>query len=45
MRVAGKWNMLPDLVKSAKTVDSFKNGLDNWMVKEKKRRTAFSGGT
>ena len=30
VRVANKWNMLPDMVKSAATVDNFKNRLDNW---------------
>ena len=29
VRVANKWNLLPDMVKLAATVDSFKNGLDN----------------
>jgi ribonuclease P/MRP protein subunit RPP40 len=46
VRVANKWNMLPDMIKSAKTVNAFKNGLDNWTEKEKRRRTAaFIGGT
>ena len=40
VRVADKWNQLPDLVKTANTLDSFKNGLDNWTEKEKKRRAA-----
>ena len=45
VRVADKWNQLPDLVKSANTVNSFKNGLDNWTEKEKKRRAAaYLGG-
>ena len=33
MRVANKWNQLPDIVKSAKTVNCLKNGLDNWTEK------------
>ena len=46
VRVANKWNLLPDMVKLAATVDSFKNGLDNWTVREKKRRdAAYLGGT
>ena len=46
VRVASKWNSLPDLVKSAKTVNMFKNGLDNWMEREKQRRgTAYIGGS
>ena len=46
VRVASKWNSLPDLVKSAKTVNLFKNGLDNWMEREKQRRgTAYIGGS
>ena len=45
VRVADKWNQLPDLVKSANNVNSFKNGLDNWTEKEKKRRVAaYLGG-
>ena len=45
VRVANKWNQLPDIVKSAKTVNCFKNGLDNWTEKEKKRRAAaYLGG-
>ena len=45
VRVADKWNQLPDQVKSANTVNSFKNGLDNWTEKEKKRRAAaYLGG-
>ena len=45
VRVADKWNQLPELVKSANTVNNFKNGLDNWTEKEKKRRTAaYLGG-
>ena len=40
VRVADRWNQLPDLVKAANTLDSFKNGLDNWTEKEKKRRAA-----
>ena len=40
VRVANKWNHLLDIVKSAKTVNCFKNGLDNWTEKEKKRRAA-----
>ena len=46
VRVASKWNSLPDLVKSANTVNMFKNGLDNWMEREKQRRgTAYIGGS
>ena len=46
MRVANKWNLLPDMVKLAATVDSFKNGLDNWTEREKRRRdAAYLGGT
>ena len=46
VRVANKWNLLPDMVKLATTVDSFKNGLDNWTEREKKRRdAAYLGGT
>ena len=45
VRVANKWNQLPDIVKSAKTVNCLKNGLDNWTEKEKKRRAAaYLGG-
>ena len=45
VRVANKWNQLPDIVKSAKTVNCFKNGLDNWTEKEKQRRAAaYLGG-
>ena len=45
VRVADKWNQLPDQVKSANTVNNFKNGLDNWTEKEKKRRArAYLGG-
>ena len=45
VRVANKWNQLPDMVKSAKTVHCFKNGLDNWTEREKKRRAAaYLGG-
>ena len=45
VRVAEKWNQLPDIVKSANTVNSFKNGLDNWTEREKKKRAAaFLGG-
>ena len=42
VRVASKWNQLPDAVKSAKTVNCFKNGLDNWTVKEKKSSSSSS---
>ena len=46
VRVASKWNSLPDMVKSAKTVNMFKNGLDNWREREKQRRvTAYIGGS
>ena len=46
VRVASRWNRLPDLVKAANSVDSFKNGLDNWTEKEKRRRAAeYRGGT
>ena len=46
VRVANKWNQLPDMGKLAKTVNRFKNGLDNWTGKEKKRRAAaYLGGT
>ena len=46
VRVASKWNSLPDLVKSAKTVNLFKNGLDNLIEREKQRRvTAYIGGS
>ena len=42
----GQWNSLPDLVKSAKTVNLFKNGLDNLIEREKQRRvTAYIGGS
>ena len=36
VRVANTWNLLPDMVKLAATVDSFKNGLDNWTEREKR---------
>ena len=35
LRVIDRWNQLPDLVKAANSTNSFKNGLDNWLVKEK----------
>ena len=43
IRVADKWNQLPDMVKAAKSTNCFKNGLDNWLVKE--RKTAAIRGT
>ena len=46
VRVANKWNMLPDMVKSAARVDTFKNGLNNWTERQKRRReSAYIGGT
>ena len=40
IRVGEKWNQLPDTVKAAKSTNSFKNGLDNWLVKEKLKSLA-----
>ena len=31
--VTDKWNQLPNLIKEANSTNSFKNGLDNWLVK------------
>ena len=43
IRVGEKWNQLPDMVKAAKSTNSFKNGLDNWLVKELKSAATWGG--
>ena len=40
VRVANKWTLLPDLVKSAKNANGFWKWLDNWMEKKKRRKVA-----
>ena len=38
VRVVNLWNSLPDSIKKAESLNSFKNSLDNWTEGEKKKR-------
>ena len=44
MRVANKWNMLPDMIKSPDLANTFKNGLENWQNRRKEENGRIHWG-
>ena len=44
VRVANKWNMLPVMIKSPDSANTFKNGLDNWQNRRKEEYGRIQSG-